>query len=337
MDHIRILRRGFEIVRRYPVLWIFGFLLALASSHGGGSSNSGYQFGGGNHGGNGGSLPWPKEFPELFMPGQINTVIGVIIGLTCVIVLLGIALTVVSYVAEASAIRMVDRYEADGEKYTFRQGWRLGWSRAAFRLWLIDLICGVVILVVILVLLAIAAAPLLLWVTKNNVLGMIGTAATITMGITVILAIILISAALSLLLVFSHRAAVLEGLGARDSLRRGWQIIRRRPGDAIIMGLLLFGLGLLFGIVLIPVFLILGLGGVVIGGVPAVLVGFIVHQFVQGALPWVVAAIIGLPVLLLILVLPMTFISGLFEIFSSSAWTLAYREMIALEATQEDR
>ena len=27
MDHIRIIRRAFEIVRRYPVLWIFGFLI----------------------------------------------------------------------------------------------------------------------------------------------------------------------------------------------------------------------------------------------------------------------------------------------------------------------
>lgn len=36
----------------------------------------------------------------------------------------------------------------------------------------------------------------------------------------------------------------------------------------------------------------------------------------------------GLPILLLILGVPLTFISGLYETFSASAWTLAYREVV---------
>jgi len=34
---------------------------------------------------------------------------------------------------------MVDGHETMGEKVGFRQGWRLGWSRSAWRLFLIDL------------------------------------------------------------------------------------------------------------------------------------------------------------------------------------------------------
>ena len=41
MDHMKVLRRSFEITWRYRVLWVFGILLALTSGGGGGNGGGG--------------------------------------------------------------------------------------------------------------------------------------------------------------------------------------------------------------------------------------------------------------------------------------------------------
>ncbi len=336
MDHIRILRRAFEIVRRYPVLWIFGFFLALTTSRGGGS-NSGYQFNQGDFGRNNSqefpSLPgfsWP-EIPQ----NVLNGIIGAAIAVTCLVLLLAVVLTIVRYVSETAAIRMVNQYEETGEKVRFREGWRMGWSRAAFRMWLIDLILGLGVLIITLAIILIVAAPLLLWTTHNNAAGIIGTVAAVGLGVLALLLIIILAVGLALLGNFFHRAVVLENLGVMDSIRRGWAIVRGRIGDVVIMGLILFGLGLLFTIVMIPVFLVVALIAAVAGGLPALLAGAITNIYAQGEIPKIVALAIGIPLFLTVLALPLTFISGLVEAFTSSSWTLTYREVVALETIQK--
>ncbi len=41
MDHIRILRRAFQITRAYRALWLFGILVALTAARGGSSNGGG--------------------------------------------------------------------------------------------------------------------------------------------------------------------------------------------------------------------------------------------------------------------------------------------------------
>lgn len=331
MDHLRILRRAFEIVRSYRVLWIFGFLLALTSSNGGGGSNSNYSFNNNNFGGNnGGNFPPgldPTKIPQEVWSGLV----GVGIALICLVLLLAVVFTIVRYVAETSAIRMVDRYESSGEKVRFREGWRLGWTRSAFRMWLVDLLFGLAAMLVFIGLLVVAAAPLLVWFTHNDVVRAIGTVAAIGLGVLWLLIIILGGAVLSLLFKFIHRAIALENLGVQDSIRRGWKIVRGRLADVIIMGLILFGIGLVFAILMIPVALFLVAVAGVSGGLPALLAGGLTNIFAHGVTPKIVAAAVGIPIFLTVLAIPLTFISGLVEAFTSSTWTLVYREVVALE------
>ena len=54
------------------------------------------------------------------------------------------------YVSETAVIRMVDDYEQSGAKVGFKQGWRMGWTRRAFRLWLIDLVISLPVIVFLL-------------------------------------------------------------------------------------------------------------------------------------------------------------------------------------------
>ncbi len=336
MDHNRIIRRAFEIVRYYPVLWIFGFLIAVTTANPGGS-NSGYQFSERDFRPNG-EFQFPKEFPNFFFPNLpqeiINTAAGVGIAIICLVLVLAIAFTIVRYVSVTASIRMVDRHEASGEKLGFRQGWRLGWTRAAFRIWLVDLLFGVGASLVIILLFLLAAVPLLLLLTGSDVANVIGVVATVGLVFLVILVIILLAAALSVLSQFIHRAVALENLGVFDAIRRGWVLARRQLKDAVIMALILFGIRLVYTILLIPVTLVMVVVSLAAGGLPALLAGGIANIFAHGYIPQIVAILVGLPIFFLVLSLPLGFLGGLLEIFNSSAWTLTYRETLALETVQ---
>jgi hypothetical protein len=45
-----------------------------------------------------------------------------------------------------------------------------------------------------------------------------------------------------------------------------------------------------------------------------------------------VAAVVGIPVFILVMAAPLSFLGGLFEVFLSSTWTLTYRELRAKAA-----
>jgi hypothetical protein len=346
MDHIKILKRSFDITRTYRMLWIFGIILALTTSGGRAPSGSGNQ--GGNQGSAfnpppsfelPGNLNLPKDFhfPDITVLTQVaGALIAVGIFLACLALLLIVVAVIARYVSETALIRMVDRYEATSEKLGFRQGLRLGWSRSAFRIFLIDLLIILVVLAIMIPLMLIALLPLLAWTTHNTVVGVAGTIATVGMGMLIIFVGILAGIALSLLLHFFRRACILEERGVIDSIRRGFALVRQRPWDVILMGLLLFGIRLGWLILMILVVLLLVIMGLFLAGIPAALAGGIASLFSQGAIPWIVAAFVGGSIFIVIFVAPLLFLAGLMEVFKSSVWTLTYRELLALEKTKTD-
>jgi len=342
MDHLRIIKRAFNITFAYRALWVFGILLALTSSGGNGG-------GGGGGGGNGAqyqtgredweNLPFFRDFPRQ-MPEITQEVInGLIIGgiaLLCFFVLLGIGFAILRYVSMNAAIRMTNDYEASGARVSVREGFRLGWSRPAFRLWLVDLLFGIAGFIVVILLLSITAAPLLLWLTQNETAGIIGTVITIGLAIVTILFMVVLFALVGIWMELIHRVVVLEGLGVMDSIRRGWQMGRCRLGDVIVMGLILFGIGLVFAILMIPVAILVLIVAGISGVLPGLLAGAITNIFVQDAVPVIVGLIVGLPIFLIVMSVPLLFFNGLYEVFTSSTWTLTYRELLALEAVRTE-
>lgn len=330
MDHIRVLRRAFEITRAYRALWVFGLLVALFTgrSSGGGGTN-GMQWQGGN-----------TDLQNMFRNGlhmpsipmqMMKAGIGIGIALLCLGVILAIVFMIIRYVANTALVRMVDEYEGSGVKLNVSQGFRLGWSRGAFRTWLVDLLVGLASFLVFIILFAVAAAPLLLWFTRNQTAGIIGTVITVLLAVLVILILVVAVALLSLYIEITRRVVILENLGVFAGLQRAWQIVRRHLGDVIIMGLLLFGVGIVFSILMIPLVFLLLAAGAVIGGLPGLVAGLVVNIFSQNLAP-VVGVIVGLPLFLAVLIIPLVFIGGLYETYTSSVWTLVYRELITLEA-----
>jgi hypothetical protein len=334
MNHMKILKRAFNITVNYRVLWIFGILLALTSGGGGGNGGGG---GGGNGSSGGGNNPGFNGQPPFgnipqITPAMTGTIVSLAIGFACLILALVVILNIVRYVSETAMIRMVDQYENDGEKLGFRQGFKLGWSRAAWKMFLMDLLITISFLAVLVVLLAVAALPLLVFLVKDVVpLHIVGGVISAGLLLLLIFAAIMVGLALSLVLLFARRVIVLENLGVRASLQRAFTIVKQRLGDVILMGVMMFGVGLAWTLVTIPVILAVIVAAALAGGLPALLVGSITAMFAQGAIPWIVAAIIGVPIFLLVIIIPGSLLGGWQKVYSSSAWTLAYRETIAME------
>lgn len=335
MDQIKILKRALNITLNYRVLWIFGILLALTSGGGGngGSGNGGTKFNG-----DGNSFNGKNPFGELpnLTPEITNTIIGVLIAFACILLILMVVGAIARYISETALIRMVDRHENDDEKLTFREGFRLGWSRAAWKMFVMDFLTGLVVLIVFLAALMVAASPLLAWLTKSTPLQVLGTIVSVGLILLLVFATILVSLAMSLVLLFARRAIALEETGVIESIRRGYDILRARLVDILLMGVIMFGVGILWALMMIPVFLAVFLVAAVIAGLPALLVGGIAGLFTQGATPWIVAAVVGVPIFFVVVIIPCALVQGWMEVFSSSTWTLTYREALALAQANGD-
>jgi hypothetical protein len=271
-----------------------------------------------------------------------NALIVVGIGLVCLMIILSIAAAVARYVAETALIRMVDDHEETGEKRSIREGFRLGWSRTAWRLFLINLLIDVPTTVAFILLFLLVGGLVALSVVAIEELGVavgvIGIVAAIGLFFLIIFLAIVIGAVLSLLKRFFHRACALEELGVIESIRRGFGVVRQNLKDVAIMWLIMIGVGIglaiamiILAIVLIPAILLLIVVGGVLGGLPALLVGGLTSLFLEGPVVWVLAAVVGLPIFILVVAAPWAFLGGLIEVFKSSVWTLTYRELQALE------
>jgi hypothetical protein len=99
--------------------------------------------------------------------------------------------------------------------------------------------------------------------------------------------------------------------------------------DVGLFWLLMAGIQIGFSILMIPVFFLLGgIALLIAGGLGYAI--YAVANSLGGALA------VGLPLFALIFGLPLLFLSGLFETYKSSAWTLAYREIAPAPVTTVD-
>jgi hypothetical protein len=328
MQHFKIIKRASEITWRYRALWVFGVIVALLTSRGGSGNGGGgggspvqYTFAGGDF-----------PFPNMPTP-TLATIVALVLAVLLFFLVIGLVLALVRYVAENALIQMVDRQEESGERVSVWQGFRLGWSRPAWRFFLIDLTLIIPTVVVFILVLLLALAPLLAWTTENEVLGIVGTVLAIGLVFLVALLFILVIIALSLLRHFALRAAALGGLKAFPALREGYRMVREHLGDVVLMGLIMFGIRIALTVVFIPIMILLVLAGLVLGLLPGVLVGLLTFAVAgEGALPWILGFIVGFPLFLLVVGVPSLFLGGLVETFKSTTWTLTYRELLALES-----
>jgi hypothetical protein len=335
MDHMQVLRRAWELTWRYRVLWVFGIILALTTARGGGNNGIQYNLGREDLAAPGGPF-FGQGTPPRIPPEIVGTLIALGIGLACLVLVLVVVSLVLRYVAETALIRLVDDHEATGERRRVGEGFRLGWSRTAWRLFLIDLVIGVPTVLVFVGLFLVALAPLLLWFTRRDTVGSVGVLATIGMVVLFIWLAFVVAVVLTLLVHFFRRACALDGLGVVESIRHGFGMVRDHFRDVAIMWLIMVGVTLGLGVAMFLAVILLVVLGLLLGGVPALVVGGLASLVSSGAVPWILAAVVGAPVFFLVLILPLLFLGGLIEVFKSSVWTLTYRQLRALERAEPE-
>jgi hypothetical protein len=340
MDHLKVLKRAFEITWRYRALWLVGLLLVLAGggvttgfrptpppgSQPGGGSGSGYSFSGGDLQ----RVGWERIAPILIA-------IGVAILLIFLLaVLIGIAAAIVRYLTRVSLIEMVQSYEETGEEINFGGGLRLGWSRSAFYLFVINLSFYLPFALLMLLLIG----PI---IGLSIPIMASGSGAAVGFGVLLILLIIPISLLGVLLLVaivpvieISYRTCVLQKLGPWEAIREGWALIRRNLGPTALQWLLLIGLRIAWGIVLVPFNLALVIVAFFVGALPGLVIGGLASL----AFSWVGGLVAGLvvfiPIFILLVSVPNVALSILATVFYSTTWTLTYRELRVLDQGRED-
>ncbi|MBI5842017.1 MAG: hypothetical protein HZB19_18170 [Chloroflexi bacterium] len=365
LDISKILKRSWHILWSYRTLWIFGFILALAMGGNNFGNNNRYSANDGNNNnqqpgiqapgdweGLRGSTPSEKlndafrqinegiqqlraEYPVEFRMG-----ISAAIALVIVILIFSIVTAILRYVAETATIRMVDEYEQTDVKVGFRQGWKYGWSRASWRLFLINLVVHIPALVLFVIL------GLVAWWIISAALSGVESALinSLVAGIGLSFLFIFITAILMVVLLllrdFAWRMAVLEGTGVMESLRLATSLVKRNWKSVGLMWLVMIGVRIVWAIAffilifpLLIVSILTAVGGVLVAIVPSLLTAGVATLFsAPDYWPWIFALIIGLPFFFVVTFSPIFLVGGWGQTYQSSVWTLTYRELKALEA-----
>ena len=371
MNIKKILQRSWQIVWQYRALWILGMILALTAA------NTIY-FGNRqdiqdqpqnlkikftdtftiNLPGDGLTidLTVPEGERVIFSDGtterdlrfltdlaneiRLSDIMAIGIEILILLVLISLISTIARYVAETAVIRMVSETEETGKLLTLRQGFSMGWSVRAVRLFLIDLLVGLVIGGIVAFVLSLSVGPIIL-VESLGFFPILLTAFGV-LGLLIFTGLLLamISALLSLIMQTVRRACVIDNMGVFASIGTGITMLRHHLKDVGIAWLIWIGIRILWApvslmvaLILLPVLLVFLLAGVVVGVVPAALAAGIASPFVNGVTPWIIGVIAGLPIFILVMILPLLFVGGWVEIYKSNLWTLTYRELIVMEHT----
>ena len=83
--------------------------------------------------------------------------------------------------------------------------------------------------------------------------------------------------------------------------------------------------------VLIPVYIATSLAGIIVAAVPGLIAYGIAEAFTITPLAVIIGVAVGMPFLFTVLFSPLIFVDVLVKVFTSSVWTLTYREILVLQ------
>ena len=338
MNYMQILKRSWKILWAYPARWVFGIIVALTTASSMGNSSSGSNTSASKPNVSfSPSGPWAQigdtftriwqQITQYFTsPSNESAIIGMVIGLFCLVLLIGILFTVGKYVSETALIRMVDGYETSGEKVTVKKGFRLGWSQLAWRLFLIDLVIGLPVAVVFIIMFGCAALPVLLGFLSGGTPTLVNIVPTIGLVFLVIFIAVVVGVLLALVIQIMQRVCVLQEKGVFEAIRQGFQMVRQNLKSVFLMWLILVGISIGYGLLTIPVALILvvawhcGGWNCSWGSVPDRACRRHPDGLASSPPPLWAGC-----VFILVLALPLLFLGGLKQTYFSTTWTLVYR------------
>jgi hypothetical protein len=314
--------RAFNIVKNHRALWVLGFLAALAGGGSGGSFNTS----GGNFGGTGsGEIPPEMQRFLDMLQENAGAIVAGVIGLVCVLFVISFILWIISLIAEGGLINGVDSVERTGGM-TFGAAWRAGSSKLLPLLGLSILLALplIAIFIVAAVLVGGSFIPLIAAAAQGSGEDALagtaagGTFAALCIGGSLACVGGLYSLLAAPLQTFGERAIVLDDLGVMDAIRKAWAVFRANLGNIILLAIVMlvigFVVGLLVGLVSAAIFVPVLITGIMSGA--AAQEGFNIGA---GTIITAVIAFIAVAIIAAV-------INALVRAFSSTTWTLAYRQ-----------
>lgn len=247
MDYGELITRAWHITWNNKFLWVLGFLAALTSA-----------------GSNGNSFQNSFNESDFAANPQLAAQMGaMVLGLTCVFMIIGLILWLLSVAARGGLIDGVNRID-DGEQITLGQAFAAGTSKiwrligvyilAYLPLIILGFVVGIVAVM------AIGGSVAMGTMMQNpeeagaaiaGSMGLLGLCLCLLMCALIPVGFILFFVA-----EFGSRAAVIQDMGITDSLRQGWQVFRANLGPVFIIWLIMLFVGILFsiavGIVMVP-------------------------------------------------------------------------------------
>ena len=328
MNHWNLFKAAWRIFWRNPALWLFGFLAAL-----GGGFNLRYSF---NFDFNPrlnfdpnlfgrGFTPNGQPLPEL--PFEFRTLLNQLMNSNTLatIVVIGIVWTIIAFLlttyADGALIGMVNAIGSE-QKINLGFGFRAGAKRF---LQLLAVRFTLALPALLLAIIAGIVASQLVLTTPDNTnpqqffnrtVGAVAGLGTLSFIVALLMAAIGVSA---------ERAVVIDELPIWPAIAKGWKFLWSKFGDYFTIVLLFIGLGiaaaLVFACILVPILC----GTIGLGAVSSF------NSFRQDGAN-VFASVITLlgPSLLITVLLGLLF-GILVNVFTSSVWTLAYREWQGLD------
>jgi len=152
-----------------------------------------------------------------------------------------------------------------------------------------------------------------------------------------IFVVVILSIVLNLLRNFFWRVSVLEDTGVRESLQRGFALVLENWKNVGLMWLVMIGLGIVYAVasiilfvVTIPVVLVTAVIALLVVAVPFLLFAGIFSTFLSGALPWIAGGLFVAPLFFTLAFSPWVLLGSWQAVYTSSVWTLTYREIKAL-------
>lgn len=300
MNFGAVLKRAWEIIWKFKILWIFGILASCGQGVGSWGENSGYRFSSQD------VSPRIQQYFNQLNPAVLTTLIIVAIIVVIILVILAILLGTVGRVG---LIRGTVKAEQGAEQLTFGELWREGLAYF-WRVFGLNLLIGLII------------------ITAWIVIIVLGIVLSIgTLGIFLICLIPLLCLLIpvmwfvTIIIEQANIALVVENLDIIQALKRGWQVFIDNIGNMIVMGLILIvGISLIGGFIIgLPLLAVAtpAIVGIATGTTDAVRTGLIVSA---------VFFLIYLPFLLLF--------SGILRGYIASAWTLTYLRLTGKPSAQ---
>ena len=350
----RILKRSWQILWSYKVLWFFGFLMVLAGGGGGGSNGGGgisNRFRPGTTNQPNFNLPlWSNQaqtwletnFGQWFATPEktVTTILWIILAIFILAVVVGLVLSLVRYPAETAVIRMVAEHESSGTKVGFKQGWKMGWNRRAFRVWVIDLIMSIPG-VVFGAGFAAAAFAIMHRAAIGQAVTQLGPriAVFFILFVVLLIPVILLAVFLGILRQYMVRYAAIDGTTVGESLSQGWALFKRHVGNTLLLWIVMVGVGIgaaialsLVFILLIPTYIVMAIPAAIVAAIPGAIAYGITAIFNAHLWPWIIGGLAALPFFFQIALSPLYFVSGWVRLFTVNAWTLTFQQLRASEA-----